>query len=99
MFIRSQDGKALTNVNLVTDIVADNMVNGQYAIKAYYLTTNSDSMTLSLYSNEEKALKVLDMIEKEYLKYATIENDCYGVQGIFNMPKVFHMPADEDVEV
>lgn len=44
----------------------------------------ADFYTLGSYSSEEKALKVLDEIQKrtEYL-----------------CPKAFQMPADEDVEV
>ena len=51
------------------------------------------------YSSKEKALKVLDMIEKKYLSYASIQSGFYGTHGIFNLPKVFKMPADDEVEV
>lgn len=57
--------------------------NGQYAVIT--LSNKSDiSVALGIYSSEKKALKVLDEIQK------TTE---------YIYPKVFQMPADEDVEV
>lgn len=69
MLIRSQDRKILTEVH---DLYIDD-VNQIW-----------NGLLLGKYSSEEKALKVLDEIQKrtEYL-----------------YPKAFQMPQDEDVEV
>lgn len=69
MWIRSQDRKILTEIhNLDIDDI-NQIWDG--------------SSLLGKYSNEKKALKVLDRIEE------LIENQC----GL-----TFYMPADEDVE-
>lgn len=58
----------------------------------------SDAL-IGKYSTEEKAVKVLDMIQDEYKKYATIESGFGNIHGAFNLPKCFQMPSDESVEV
>ena len=95
MLIRSQSGNSLINLNHSVGIGITEAFDGVLIM----CQSNTNEYKLSKYSCVEKALKVLDMIEKEYLKYATIESDYNGIHSAFNMPKVFHMPADEDVEV
>lgn len=70
MWIRSQDKKILTEIH---DVEIDS------GFKVW-----GSGLLIGEYSTEEKALKVLDEIQKrtEYI-----------------YPKAFQMPADEDVEV
>lgn len=78
MWIRIQTKNALVNINFIR-IIND----GNYCLICG-ATTDGYDCELGVYSTEEKALKVLDEIQKrtEYL-----------------CPKAFQMPADEDVEV
>lgn len=57
------------------------------------------------YSTEEKAVKAMEMLREEYLKYMEIEGhaDLTG-QGIIQpnfwvLPKVFQFPHDDEIEV
>ena len=78
MWIRNQNKRILSKVN---EVLICTMDDNKYFIEGF-LDRGSD--TLGIYSSEEKALKVLDEIQKrtEYI-----------------YPKAFQMPADEDVEV
>ena len=78
MWIRSQDKKRLVKCDFIR-------ANGN-EIQANF-SSNSYSV-IAIYSIEEKALKVLDMIEThlEYLKYK------------INREFVFRMPQDDEVE-
>ena len=53
--------------------------------------------TLGKYSDKSKALKVMEMLREEYLKYCTARTSEYWFA--FNNPKVFKFPVDEEVEV
>lgn len=77
MWIRSQDKRLLINVSNV-------YVGGMEDNVEIYQIGEQFNYQLGRYSSLEKALKVLDEIQKrtEYL-----------------YPKVFQMPQDEDVEV
>lgn len=77
MWIRSQDEKRLIDANKV---YICKLRNGKYGL---YI---SDYVTFLIgkYSTEEKALKVLDMIQK-YV--------------VFNSYEVFLIPQDDEVEV
>lgn len=78
MWIRSQNKKYLINCK---NLGIRKMLN-KYVVAL--ISECADFYTLGSYSSEEKALKVLDEIQKrkEYL-----------------YPKAFQMPADEEVEV
>lgn len=78
MWIRSQNKRILSNV----DEVLVTSVDENKCYISGFGSTGSD--TLGVYSSREKALKVLDEIQKrtEYL-----------------YPKSFQMPADDEVEV
>ena len=78
MWIRSQNKRILSNV----DEVLVTFVDESKCYISGFWGTGSD--TLGVYSTREKALKVLDEIQKrtEYL-----------------YPKVFQMPQDYEVEV
>ena len=70
MFIRSQDRKILTEIHDV-EIDSANQIWGSGSL-------------IGEYSTKEKALKVIDMIQK-YV--------------VFNSYEVFIMPQDDEVEV
>ena len=74
MIIRSQDKKKLFNLEQIRKI--DCETNSVMA---------DDVSVIGTYSTEEKAIKVLDMIQQEFCDY--------GETGVFNMP------SDEEVEV
>ena len=91
--IRSQSGNSLLNLDSLVGIGINEEFDGVLIMG----TSTRDDYKLGKYSSKEKALKVLDMIEKEYLSYASIESGFYGTHGIFNLPKAFKMPADDEV--
>ena len=92
MIIRCQDKeKTTTDLNLHIESIEV----GKENIKRVFI--KSEKMgTIGVYSTEEKAIKVLDMICAEY-QYA---EECKHT-GVGSAPPefVFQMPLDEDVEV
>lgn len=80
MIIRSQNKKELHNLDTIK------MINVTTNSLRYFVEVNSQKL-IGTYSTEEKAIKVLDMIE----------DACRNVA--FTDGVVFRMPADEDVEV
>lgn len=78
MWIRSQNKRILSNVDEVLVIFVD---ESKCFISGFW-GTGSD--TLGVYSSREKALKVLDEIQK---------------RTEYQYPKAFQMPADDEVEV
>lgn len=78
MWIRNQNKRILSKVN---EVLICTMDDNKYFIEWFW---DRGSDTLGIYSSEEKALKVLDEIQKrtEYL-----------------CPKAFQMPQDDEVEV
>ena len=66
---------------------------------------SSTGLMIGEYSTEQKAIKVLDMIEKEYGKHFYGQGgelataNFYVPPFAFIPPKVFQMPADNEVEV
>lgn len=96
MIIRSQDRYELINCNNIS--MYQNNKLGKVVIAA----NNNPDLILGLYSTKEKALKVLDMIEKHINKtniYDVIatENYCkpYEIEKPFK--EVFQMPQDDEV--
>lgn len=79
MIIRSQDKKSITTDLNIQIYDCD---NGSFEI------VNGTVDTLGIYSTEEKAIKVLDMIQSVY----TDGNEWLNVAG-----KVFQMPQDSEV--
>ena len=65
----------------------------------YYPTLSQHliSKKFAIYSNIDKALKVMKMLREEYLQYCTARSSEYWFA--FNNPKVFQFPKDEEVEV
>ena len=76
MIIRSQDKKSITT-DLNLQIYADDW-SDKFGIM------NSKGAELGLYSTEEKAIKVLDMIQNEF-------------QSELRKHRVFQMPQDSEV--
>ena len=103
MIIRSQDKKTITNFRNITDIAVVAHDN-EFKICVYYpFSVYEDNdyskMYLGTYSTEEKAIKVLDMIQNAYTQYGTIKDGFGNIHWAFNIPKFFQMPSDEEVEV
>lgn len=85
MRLISQDGMIDVPYENVIINCEKNMA-GSYTIYA----EDSHCFSLAVYSTEAKALKVVEMLRKEYL--ATVYD--YRTR-----PKVFKFPADEEVEI
>lgn len=82
MLIRSQDKKELHNLDGIKMINVVSISNG-------HLVEVNSQHTIGIYSTEEKAIKVLDMIEDAY-------KDFRG--GNIYEHSVFQMPQDDEVE-
>ena len=91
MIIRSQDKRKITNFSQASDfIVAKNRVEQWEILVCYSYFAESDCgySAIATYSTEEKAIKVLDMIQSVYSE----GNEWLSVAG-----KVFQMPQDNEV--
>jgi len=96
IWIRSQDK---CRMGKCAEFYIDDSYDGDYDIEGYSI--DDTPIILGTYSTEEKAIKVLDMIQTEIIKSNTKfvswgngigQNiPCVGVQPIFEMPQ------DEDV--
>ena len=101
MIIRSQDKKNIVNFNNIKNI----KVQGWESIFDICVAEYNFFEKIGTYSTEEKAIKVLDMIQQEYGRHiygkggAMATADYYVPPFAFIPPKVFQMPEDEDVEV
>lgn len=105
MIIRSQNKTKILNFENLRTIKIEDLEfaeKGKKIIRGY----GSASFTnLGEYSTEEKAIKVLDMIEKEYGKHFYGQGgelataNFYVPPFAFIPPKVFQMPADNEVGV
>lgn len=84
MLIRSQDKKHLVNFDNITEIYTHrNMPKDRTTILPEYETdiicfTGRNEIPIGRYSSEEKAIKVINMIENQYL-------DCCC--NLFQMPQ------------
>ena len=95
MWIRSQDGKTLSNVN---DLYV-RVIGKGYAI-------SSDKCDLGKYSTEQKALNVMDGIQNCLCRGTKSYHPVEPLSVINGFPpykiereKVFQMPKDDEVEV
>lgn len=91
MLIRSQDKTCIVNMGNIDTICYS---ESERSINVF----NTESIVrMGKYSTEEKAIKVLDMLEEEYKKpklYADIsENEVEVYEN-----KVFHMPSEEELD-
>lgn len=98
MEFRSQNKLNLVNLDNANEIsVVDKNIIVTYS--------ETDYDSAGEYSTEEKAIKVLDMIEEEYLKYMGTNGGQMATSNVyvqpfsFVHPKVFQMPQDDEVEV
>ena len=102
MLIRSQDNRAIVNLDDITEIYT-NIANPSKGIKEKYETEikyHSGALNnryLGTYSTEEKAIKVLDMIQDAYI--GTIKMSISEDVGISCIPRavVFQMPQDSEL--
>lgn len=89
MLIRSQNKKGITNLNNIDTIeVHDCQIR-------YYCGGVETAGLLGKYSTEEKAIKVLDMIQDAYNAIETMKVD----KCAWRDNHYFQMPSDEEVEV
>lgn len=102
MLIRSQDKKAIIKLSKIIIYQKDDEDWQILSID----TPDSEAACpiLGHYSSEEKAIKVLDMIELEYRKYLHVAGGPALMKGgmdvqpaAYNIPKVFQMPQDDEV--
>lgn len=93
MLIRSQDKEILINLHNVSQLYTVG-----FCITADF-ADNRDSgfRDIGNYSSEEKAIKVLDMIQDVYQDAEEIK--CLGTKYPFRGKYVFQMPQDSEVEV
>lgn len=104
MRVISQDG--------TIDVPYEMVVIQKFRNGVYFLNRNLtgieeliNDIKLAEYSTEAKAIKAMEMLREEYLKYMEIEGhaDLTG-QGIIQpnfwvLPKVYQFPQDEEIEV
>lgn len=95
MLIRSQDKYSLTD-SLDIDISKRRpRTDGEYVGEDIY---TRNGVFLGHYSTEEKAIKVLDMIQEEYLDTTNIYQGDY-VTECLPRAAVFQMPQDDEVYI
>ena len=89
MLIRSQNKIGIVNLNQIDTIVYDDRRD---VILAY--NPGNASMDLGKYTTEEKAVKVLDMIQEQYQYIQECKYICIGC----SQPEfIFQMPQDDEV--
>jgi hypothetical protein len=103
MLIRAQDKVEIVNLDNIVSIYVhvikpkDKGIKEEYETEIKYHEGNLNNRWLGKYSSEEKALKVLDMIQDAYENtYSQLSTN--GLL-ITSCKKVFNMPADEEVEI
>jgi hypothetical protein len=98
MWVRSQSKYTLINTNIIRICEDDRDDCGDYLICAY---SDGYDHELGVYSSFEKALKVLDEIQKaiENTNYYSIDNFCLNTYALKRGAQVYQMPQDEDVEI
>lgn len=110
MLIRSQNKEVLTNLNALAGIeIAEGPVK---TVITSYIT--GCSYLLGEYSNKQKAVKVLDMLQKAQAEYEMLRGMSTGMGGIMvtyntkmivnelekeiQEKSIFQMPEDSEVE-
>lgn len=91
MLIRSQDKEMIINMAATNHIY----VREVYRPSGSLIDISSDEMRLGYYSTKEKAIKVLDMIQKAYCDFMAVRNGDMWC----GKDSVFQMPEDSEVEV
>lgn len=95
MIIRSQRKGMILNMDCISKIYVDDVVYQDTKSIEYGIV--ADKEIIAVYSTEEKAIKVLDMITETYCRMEDIK--CGAVQAQKYDSFCFQMPDDEDVEV
>lgn len=95
MIIRSQRKGMILNMDCIAKIYVDDVLQENTKIFKYGIV--ADKEIIAVYSTEEKAVKVLDMMQEAYSRMEDIK--CGAVQAQKYDSFCFQMPADEDVEV
>lgn len=92
MWIRSQDGKSLTDCNSF----AVERFFEQYEVVTF--NRSGISVALGIYSSEEKALRVLDEIQAivESKQFCVVDNVDFGNYVLHNGVQVYQMPQNEE---
>lgn len=89
MLIRSQDKRHLVNLNNVELVYVSKSV-----VCADFVDSRDDGFSkLGEYNTEEKALKVLDMIEDKHAEYVL----AIAGASCSRNPAIFQMPEDGEV--
>ena len=87
MLVRSQDNEKITD--RIEFLIAEIPEKGWGVYQSERL--------FGEYSSLEKAIVVLDMMGKKYIEYGTITSRANGVHAAFELPKIFQMPAEEEI--
>ena len=88
MRLISQDG--MIDIPYENACVSINYRNKNQIIAWNFGCENCEIATMATYSTEAKALKVMEMLQKQYLDYSCNYHATSGV---------FYFPLDEDVEI
>jgi hypothetical protein len=105
MLIRSQDKKILINFDNMQSIsISGYMVENKRVYEdeenatTWYIACVSQDYSpfIGHYTTEAKAIKVMDMIQAEFLR--CVETGENGVRtAVYDFPKAFQMPQDLEV--
>lgn len=97
MLIRSQDKRHLVKLKSITINKRTTYTEVYTTEPKNYWSIESHGKILGIYSTEEKAIRVLSMIEEEYHR-PTYVTDLGGEYEVYGRD-VFHMPEDAEVDV
>lgn len=89
MIIRSQSKKVIIPLNQPVYI---EKTSDRWGV-------STERFFLGTYSTEEKAIKVLDMIQEAYIKDCALYIDRESNAKVIPQNRGFQMPSDEEVEV
>lgn len=70
-----------------------------------YTTGQGKLRVIAEYSSREKVLKVMEMLQNKYVEYLRTDGGALGTANfyvqpnVWNIPKVFRFPADDEVKV
>lgn len=82
--------------NFVFGITLDNYISA--VMDTAVRPTEVMNGIMAKYSSREKALKVMELLRESYLEFAhATNNDSFYT--LFDNPKVFQFPADDEVKV
>ena len=95
MLIRSQDKTLLVNMDTMQGL----NIEGNAKVTIWH--DGKVHNTLGYYSTEEKAIKVLDMIQDDYDGNKVIRMDNNGCSCLVldKNPRIFIMPQDSEVDI